>query len=151
MNNNNFQREGSVSNAHVGRDFENKVQAYFETQGLELGKNISVSIGVDGKRKPHNFDLGNLDQKIIVECKSHTWTVTENVPSAKITTWDQAMFYFYATPGEFRKLFVVLKHMSPKRNETLCDYYIRIKCNLIPNDVEIWEFDESTNTAEKKN
>ena len=147
---NNFQREGSISNAHVGRDFENKIQAYFAQQNIELTKNVSVSIGVDGKSKPHNFDLGSIDQKIIVECKSHTWTATENVPSAKLTTWDQAMYFFYATQGEFRKIFVVLKHISPKRNETLCDYYIRTHKHLIPNDVEVWEFDESNNTAIQK-
>lgn len=147
---NNFQREGSISNAHVGRDFENKIQAYFAQQNIELTKNVAVSIGVDGKSKPHNFDLGSIDQKIIVECKSHTWTATENVPSAKLTTWDQAMYFFYATHGEFRKIFVVLKHISTKRNETLCDYYIRIHKHLIPNDVEIWEFSESNNTAIQK-
>ena len=147
---NNFQREGSISNAHVGRDFENKIQAYFAQQNIELTKNVSVSIGVDGKSKPHNFDLGSIDQKIIVECKSHTWTATENVPSAKLTTRDQAMYFFYATQGEFRKIFVVLKHISPKRNETLCDYYIRTHKHLIPNDVEVWEFDESNNTAIQK-
>jgi len=40
--------------------------------------------------------------------------------------------------------------MSPKRNETLCDYYIRTKSILIPSDVEIWEFDETDYAAEKK-
>ena len=113
-------------------------------------KNVSVPIGVDGKNKPYKFDLGSIDQKIIVECKSHTWTVTENVPSAKLTTWDQAMYFFYATHVEFRKIFFVFEHFSPKRNETLCDYYIRTHEHLIPSDVEIWEFGEEKNTAIQK-
>lgn len=124
---NNFQREGAISNAHVGREFENKVQAYFAQQGLELTKNISFEIGIDALRKPHKFDLGDVDNKIIVECKSHTWTKSDITPSAKINTWDQAMFFFLTTPSGYRKIFIALKNISPKRNETLMDYYIRTK------------------------
>ena len=67
-----------------------------------------------------------------------------------MTTWGQAMYLFYATPTGYRKIFFVLKDYSPKRQETLADYYIRTKPHLIPKDVEIWEFDENTNTAERK-
>ncbi len=146
----NFQREGSISNAHVGKAFEKKIQSYFTKQGIELSRSVAIDIGVDGKKKKHKFDLGNIENKIIVECKSHTWTATENVPSAKITTWDQAMYFFYTAPADFRKIFFVLKHLSLKRNETLCDYYLRTNDHLIPSNVEVWEFDELTNTAERK-
>jgi hypothetical protein len=47
--------------------------------------------------KAHNFDLGDADKRVIVECKSHTWTESWNVllrseatarqvPSAKMPT-----------------------------------------------------------------
>ena len=146
----NFQREGAISNAHVGKAFEKRIQSYFSKQGVELSRGIAIDVGVDGKKKKHKFDLGNIEKNIIIECKSHTWTVTGNVPSAKITTWDQAMYFFYATPSYFRKIFFVLKHWSSKRNETLCDYYLRTNNHLIPQDVEIWEFDESNDTAKRK-
>lgn len=138
-----FQRKGSKSNTHVGSEFEKVACEFFKTQGLLLEKNISVDIGINGK-KAHSFDLGNREKKILVECKSHTWTEGENVPSAKITTWDQAMYFFHATPPGFRKIFFVLRSFSPKRNETLAEYYLRTKSHLIPTDVEIWEFDEDT-------
>ena len=138
-----FQRKGSKSNTHVGSEFEKLACEFFKTRGLLLEKNISVDIGINGK-KAHSFDLGNREKKILVECKSHTWTEGENVPSAKITTWDQAMYFFHATPPGFRKIFFVLRSFSPKRNETLAEYYLRTKSHLIPADVEIWEFDEDT-------
>ena len=87
--------------------------------------------------------MGNLNEKILVECKSHTWTESGNVPSAKMTTWDQAMYLFYAAPTGYRKISFVLKDYSLKRQETLVEYYIRTKSHLIPNDVEICEFDEA--------
>ena len=144
-----FQRKGAKSNTHVGKEFEKATKDFFTSQGLHLQKDISVSIGISGK-KPHNFDLGNLNEKILVECKSHTWTEGGNVPSAKMTTWDQAMYLFYVSPTGYRKIFCVLKDYSPKRQETLADYYIRTKSHLIPKDVEIWEFDEKTNIAKRK-
>lgn len=137
---NTFQREGSISNAHVGNEFELLTHKLFEEQGVFLARDIKVEIGLRDK-KGHRFDLGSLEDKIIVECKSHTWTKTGNIPSAKITTWDQAMFYFLLAPKDFRKIFVVLKNEHPKRTETLAEYYVRLKSHLIPNDVEIWELD----------
>lgn len=143
-----FQRKGAKSNAHVGREFERVAQNFFTKQGMSLQKDTSVSIGISSK-KPHKFDLGNLNEKILVECKSHKWTEGSNVPSAKMTTWDQAMFLFYTTPKGYRKIFFVLKDYSSKREETLAEYYIRTNSHLIPKDVEIWEFDEKINTAKR--
>jgi hypothetical protein len=147
MTENNFQRVGAPNNAHVGREFENRILKYFSREGIRLDKKVFLDIGVGKIKKPHEFDLGSEKQKIILECKSHKWTVTDKVPSAKMTTWDQAMYYFAICPEGYRKIFMVLKDFSEKRNETLCEYYMRIKPHLIPEDVEIWEFDEDRQTA----
>jgi hypothetical protein len=143
-----FQRKGAKSNAHVGRKFEEATQEFFLNKGLSLQKNISVDIGINGK-KSHKFDLGNINKKILVECKSHTWTEGDNIPSAKITTWDQAMFFFFVAPSGYRKIFFVLKDFSFKKQETLAASYIRTKSHLIPNDVEIWGFDDKQKTANR--
>ncbi len=148
--NNNFQRKGSSSNTQVGNDFEDLVQAFFISQGITVKKNIPILIGINKNKKSHRFDLGNETDNLIIECKSHTWTESGNVPSAKITTWDQAMFYFLACPEGYRKVFMVLRDFSSKRNETLCEYYLRTKAHLIPDDVEIWEFDQSSVGASRK-
>jgi hypothetical protein len=66
-----FQRKGVKSNTHVGKKFEKAAKDFFTSKGLHLQKNISIDIGINGK-KSHNFDLGNLNEKILVECKSHT-------------------------------------------------------------------------------
>ena len=143
-----FQRKGALSNAQVGRDFEAIAQGFFATQGLRLSPRISVEIGINGT-KSHNFDLGDYDRKVLVECKAHTWTEGGNVPSAKMTTWDQAMYYFYAAPSEYRMIFFVLRDFSLKRKETLGEYYIRTNFHLIPSNVEIWECDEVAKSAKR--
>jgi len=148
---NNFQREGSLSNAHVGRDFENATKKYFETLGLILKENLDLPVGISNDKKNHSFDLGNLKQKVIVECKSHKWTTGDNVPSAKLTVWNEAMYYFFMSPPDYRKIFIVLKDYSEKRDETLAQYYLRTYSHLIPIDVEIWEYDQVSISAEKIN
>jgi hypothetical protein len=143
-----FQRKGAKSNAHVGRAFEATARAFFAATGLELESNVSVDIGVNGA-KPHSFDLGNRDLKVLVECKSHTWTESGNVPSDKMTTWDQAMYLFHAAPSEYRKILFVLRDYSTKRQETLAEYYLRTNSHLVPEGVEIWEFDENHKTGRR--
>ncbi|ARB85898.1 MULTISPECIES: hypothetical protein [Yersinia] len=137
-----FQRIGSVSNAHVGHDFEFKVQLFFKGQDIFLKRNYKVMVGIDSIKKSHRFDLGCSEQKILVECKSHRWTTGNNVPSAKLTVWNEAMFYFYLVPTEYRKIMFVLKDKRQKSDETLCQYYVNKFNHLIPTDVELWEYDE---------
>lgn len=143
-----FQRRGTESNSFVGREFEACAQVFFERQGLLLTPGITVEIGINGKKK-HKFDLGCVKKKVLVECKSHTWTEGGNVPSAKMTTWDQAMFYFHISPEEYRKVLFVLKDFSVKRNETLAEYYVRTSKHLIPRSVEVWEYDQAHQQAVK--
>ena len=145
------QRKGSTNNTQVGHDFETKAQAFFAQSGLILTPRFRLEIGINGK-KPHNFDLGNEEKKVIIECKDHTWTESNNLPSAKMTTWDQAMYFFYATPScGYRKIFFIRRDYSQERRETLGQYYLRTHSHLIPIDVEIWEYDQDYATAIKIN
>lgn len=141
---NNFQRENAISNAHVGREFEEVAIKYFERNNIILYKGVSLPVGVNQKKKNHLFDLGHTSsdpEKVIVECKSHKWTSGGNVPSAKLTVWNEAMYYFHLAPEEYRKIFFILKDYSEKRGETLGEYYIRAYGHLIPDEVEIMEYD----------
>ncbi|MDO6453946.1 hypothetical protein Q4490_10260 [Neptunomonas phycophila] len=142
-----FQRIGSLSNAQAGKDFELAAQAFFQSQGLELDRDVNIMVGIESQTKNHAFDLGCLSQKVLVECKSHKWTSGGNVPSAKLTVWNEAMYYFVAAPKGYRKIMFVLRDHSQKRGETLAEYYLRTYSHLVPSDVEFWEYDESTSKA----
>ena len=143
MNINNFQRIGAISNAHVGKYLESIAQEYFRQQGIFLDRNYSIPVGVVDK-KIHHFDLGSGEPPILVECKSNTWTTSDNVPSAKITVWNEAMYYFHLAPPKFRKILFVKRDFSKKRSESLATYYKRCYGHLIPRDVEILECDEKS-------
>ena len=143
---NNFQRPGAISNADVGSDFETAAQEWFLNQGVRLQRNYGVEVGFS-KMKERKFDLGSSEPPVLVECKSHKWTSGGNVPSAKITVWNESMYYFLLAPPGFRKVLFVLRDVSEKRGESLAEYYVRNHSHLIPNDVEILEYDVSNMTA----
>lgn len=141
-----FQREGSISNAHVGREFEKRIQHYFAKRGQNLKSGIAVKIGINGF-KSHNFDLGNEEKKVLVECKAHKWTKGGNIPSAKLTVWNEAMFLFHAAPSDYKKILFILKDFNQRRKVILGEYYIKTNSHLIPKNVELWEFDDKRNSA----
>ena len=144
----NFQREGSISNTSVGREFEDKVENMLQKEGIDLQRNYKVLVGIGSYKKPHSFDLGSVSPPVVVECKSHTWTRGDNMPSGKIHIWICAMYYFHMTSSFYRKIFIVQKSLRKRNGESLLRYFIRIHRNLIPNDVELREFDVEKNTAE---
>jgi len=144
-----FQRIGSKSNAQVGVDFEILAQEYFKKQGASLIRGHAVHIGISTKVKLHAFDLGCETHKVLVECKSHRWTAGHNIPSAKLTVWNEAMYYFLAAPQEYRKILFVLLDLRNGTGESLAKYYVRTNNHLIPPGVEIWECDEVSRQAHR--
>ena len=137
------QRIGAISNAHVGADFELVAKEFFSKQGIVLQRGFPIEIGLSTK-KVHNFDLGTSVEKILIECKSHRWTEGARVPSAKLTVWNEAMYYFHLAPTGYRKIFFVLHDRREAIGESLLTYYKRCYSHLIPNDVEFMEWDEVT-------
>ena len=137
----NFQRDGSISNSHVGRDFEERARKVLAKRGLQLTPDHKVPCGLGKIRKKHSFDLGSTKPRVIVECKSHTWTSGGNVPSAKMKNWAEAMFYFHMAPQDYRKIFFVERNLRRGRGESLLSHFLRTQSHMIPADVECWELD----------
>lgn len=94
---NRYQRVGAISNAHAGREFEEAARFYFAETGIHLSRNFIVPVGY-AKKKDHKFDLGSEEPAILVECKSQTWTVGNNEPSAKIRAMNEVMLLFSVYP-----------------------------------------------------
>jgi hypothetical protein len=145
---NNFQRVGADHNAGVGRSFEDIARAFFlSEEGIALEPHYSVPVGLSDLKKNHRFDLGSHQPPILVECKSHTWTQSGNVPSAKMTVWNEAMYYFHVAPSHFRKVMFVLKH--ERRGISLANYYLGTYNHLIPAGVEFWEYDTDIGACDR--
>lgn len=143
----NHQRKDAQNNSAAGAAFELLAQNFWRTQGIDLQLNFPLEIGVSILKKQRKFDLGSKQHGIILECKSHRWTESDNLPSAKVTVWNESMYYFSMCPPEYRKIFFCLRDFSLRRQCTLADYYVNKYAHMIPDDVEIWEYDDASNTA----
>ena len=137
------QRVGSISNAHVGAAFEKAALEFFAKKKITLSRNFPLELG-HSRKKVHCFDLGASAPRIIVECKSHRWTEGAKVPSAKMTAWNEAMYYFHLAPTSYRKILFVLHDRRRNTDESLLNYYKRMYSHMIPKGVEFFEFDEAT-------
>lgn len=144
-----FRRLGSKSNAHVGRDFELVAQKFFALQNIHLQMHHVVKVGIGTVKNDHAFDLGCSEHKLLVECKSHRWTTGHNIPSAKLTVWNEAMYYFHAAPTDYKKILFVLKDLRRGSGESLATYYLRTHGHLVSADVELWEYDEKNGGASR--
>ena len=143
----NFQREVSSSNTQVGIDFERHARRALARSGVNVEPHFDVRVVVGDVKKTHSFDLGSASPPLLVECKSHRWTTGGNVPSAKLTVWNEAMYYFAIAPVGYRRIFFVLRDFSEKRGLTLAEYYLGRYRHLVPDGVEFWELDENTDTC----
>jgi hypothetical protein len=130
---------GNSDNPRTGSNFEEVARRVFLKQGVALERNFSVPVGAGRLTRPHRFDLGCQNPPTLVECKAHTWTEGGNAPSAKLSVWNEAMYYFLVAPAHYRKVLFVLA--DRRGEESLAQHYIKRYGHLIPAGVEIWEYD----------
>jgi hypothetical protein len=131
-----IRNSSNSQNTAKGRYFQmlasHALEKHFETT---FDKEVSIEIG--NPPKDHAFDLASSDGQIIVECKNYSWTASGNVPSAKLTTLDQAVWYFSFLHD--RKCVLIMRRAThSKHHETLAEYYYRIHGHLL-RDVMLFE------------
>lgn len=129
-------------NPSRGRDFATIVRLVFEREGLVLEPEYTVNVGASDEKRPRKFDLGSEDPPVLVECKRHTWTEGSNAPSAKMSVWNEAMYYFFLAPRSHRRILAVARDVQG--GKSLAEYYLSRFRHLVPVGVEIWEIDVAT-------
>ena len=129
-------------NPRVGASFQRKVADWFRG---EYNKSFIVEkkIPIGDPPKDHKFDIVAEDGSVAIECKCYTWTVTGNVPSAKMGFANEAAFYLSFLPDKYEKFIVMLKATHEKRNETLAEYYYRMNRHLL-GKTKVAEYDPET-------
>ncbi|MCL2508249.1 MAG: hypothetical protein FWF05_03635 [Oscillospiraceae bacterium] len=133
-----YEHQHNSQNQTVSRDFEIGVKKWFENKyHMEFERNSSFSIG--NPPKAHRFDVVSEDKLIVAECKCYTWTETGNIPSAKMGSVNEAVFYL-SFINDADTYVVLKKSMHPKRSETLAEYYYGANKHLLGH-TEVLEFD----------
>ena len=130
----------SNSNKTKGDAFRDFAKPILEKElKTELEPEQKIDIG--NPMKEHAFDLANQDRSVVIECKNYTWTKAGNVPSAKISTLNEAVLYFSFLDYNVQKILCLMKAKDPKRKETLAEYYVNTYGHLL-RDVIVYEIGE---------
>jgi len=90
--------------------------------------------------KKHRFDLVNKTKSVVVECKNIAFTKSGNVPSAKISTLNEAAYFLSFLPNTTTKI-IAIKRSERGKRETLAEYYYRTNRHLL-NGIDIYEIDK---------
>ena len=128
----------------AGEAFARCVGDYLQSMGLSVESEYEVLVSNNGKhKKVHRFDWGN--ESVVVECKAYNWTSGGNIPSAKMSTANEALLYLIAAPSSFRKILFMLetRSRSKGRQETLAEYYVRTYKHLFPEELEVLQLNFS--------
>ena len=126
-------------NLRRGREFQATVAAALEKHwGVPFDMEVAYPIG--NPAKAHRFDLVSTNRKYVGETKSYTWTETGNMPSAKVTCINEAVFYLSHLPSDLTRFVAMLRDVRPRTGEPLADYYYRTYRHLL-NGVLILEID----------
>jgi hypothetical protein len=137
-----------ASNRERGDVFARRVGEYLSKRGHVVRPEYPVDVGFNSRHKrAHRFDYGN--ESLLVECQFYDWTEGGNNPSAKISTLNESMMFFYSAPATYKKMVFISKteKKGVRQPETFGEYYVRLNKHFIPDGVEVWEFDASLLTA----
>lgn len=131
-----------------GKEFEKQVQDYLNKRFNGEFKQITndnneIKIGCPANS--HCFDLISEDLQIIIECKSYNWRKNLKIPSAKISTLNEAVLYFqHLNPpyNKYSKILFMKQTHAIKNKGTLAQYYVNHYGHLL-DDVEVMELSVS--------
>jgi hypothetical protein len=126
---------------YLGKKFQEAVCEWFASKPEYKGSfEMEVGLPIGSPEKNHFFDIVNKESKIVIECKRYTWTETGNVPSAKIRTLNEAVFFMSLLKGSYTKYIVMFKANHPKKKESLAEYYFKTYHHLL-GDIILAEYD----------
>ena len=132
-------------NPRIGSEFQRRVREWFASEyNMPFDLEVQIPIGSKlldpAQYKNHKFDIVSEDGAYVIECKCYTWTVSGNVPSAKMGFANEAAFCLSLLDGTRKKYIVMYKSFNEKRNMTLAEYYYHTNKHLL-GDIIIAEYD----------
>jgi len=122
------------------REFEKRTRSFFESElGVALLEQMPLRLSTGDI---HKFDLTSSDERIAIECKSHTWTKSGNYPSAKVTDVQRSIELLHKSSAD-RKILAFQDDIAPKGS--LVEVFVRRNRPLL-DGIEVWRLHEGTFT-----
>lgn len=128
------------SNTAAGHQFHRRaVHALAVATGLAFNSEVTFELG--NSTKVHRFDLATPDGRYVGEAKAYAWTVSGNVPAAKISALREAVQYLDQLPDGVRRFIVMRRSVRISTGEALADYFQRLNPQLFTS-ITLLELDD---------
>jgi hypothetical protein len=114
----------NISNTEKGRLFQGKCQQALE-RALDRKLLREVSIATRSGAS-HRYDLATPERDVVAECKCYDWTVSGNVPSAKIVHLREALQRLRLLPEGVTRYLIIRKSAHLAKPESLGAYFVRL-------------------------
>jgi hypothetical protein len=111
-----------------------RVGDYF---GERLDSELSETRLQLGPDQYHKFDLVSSDGKILIECKSFTWTDGGNFPQAKVSTANETILFLSRVEAD-KKMLVMQDDLSPDGRSLVKTYAKRY--GGLTDNIEVWQY-----------
>jgi len=122
--------ENKKQNQKKGREFQKLAEDLLSNHfGISFQLDHPLDIGYPPKQ--HRYDLVSNDSLYVCECKNFSWTKSDNVPSAKMATVNEAVFLLSFLPSNTNTYIVLRRVYSHKRKESLAEYYYRTHKHIL--------------------
>lgn len=129
-----------MSNVDKGQLFQRRCRTALERA---LGRQFEVEVSLRvPDRKAHAFDLATRERDVVAECKAFSWTVSGNVPSAKLAHLREDVENLRALGEGVARYLILDEARRSGREETLARYFVRLNEELL-GPVNVLELSEN--------
>ena len=113
-------------------EFEKRAKSFFESElRVKLLDQMPLPLSTG---ENHKFDLTSSDERIAIECKSHTWTKSGNYPSAKVSDAQRTIELLRKCRAK-RKIIVFQDDLGHRGS--LVEVFVR-RNRLLLAGIEVW-------------
>jgi len=126
----------SVSNIKKRKLFREEVRRVMSAEhGIVL--EAEVALEICSPPKFHEFDLVNLQDRVVVECKRYKWKVAGHVPNGKIRSLVAAVSELKDLPGQWTRILAMYRSMRAKSEQSLAEYFVQNNEHLLADVVVV--------------
>ena len=134
----------------TGIQFENYIESKLRSRSDISNLKKHPEILLNGACKHHfDFECSKNEETIVIECKHYDYTSEGNVPSGKISTLNEAVFFLEKLNPEIKKVLCLNKSaQADSSGRTLAERYVE-KYSSLMEDILVYEVDTAARTAKR--
>jgi hypothetical protein len=125
-----------VSSVKKKNLFREEVRRFMSAEhGILLETEVAIEIG--SPPRIHEFDLANLQDRVVVECRRYKWKVGGHVPNGKFRKLLAAVSELENLSGQWTRVLAMYRSMRGVSEQSLAEYFVQKNEHLLSDVVVV--------------